>query len=49
LLIVLSSLYFQGITRAGTATEFEDYPDDGIRIYEFGYFRVIVALWELRH
>ena len=34
---------------AGTATEFEDYPDDGIRIYEFGYFRVIVALWELRH
>jgi len=34
---------------AGTATDYVDYPDDGIRIYDFGYFQVIVSLWELRH
>lgn len=34
---------------AGTAAEYVDYPDDGIRIYDFGYFKIIVPLWFLRH
>jgi glyoxylase-like metal-dependent hydrolase (beta-lactamase superfamily II) len=39
---------FRGIND-GTATEYVDYPDDGVRFYDFGYFSAWVPLDQLPH